>query len=159
MTIKTSVFFLILFSLTGSAADKIYKWVDEQGNTHYSSEKPTNNKANEIQLKTTNKKDVSTAAPSVAEPSNKTKQLSNKEKLDAYLKKDQKLRAKAARKRKTCAKAKTRLKDYKNAMSYRKKDPNSGGYIYLNETKRQKKQRRYQKGIVRLQNNIKKACK
>lgn len=154
---KTLFTLLLLTALTSAvAAEKIYKWVDIQGNIHYSSEKPADNNANEIQITTKQNKDTLTSSST---PSKEKKQLSNKQKLDAYLLKDQKARKKAARKRSTCKRAKTRLKKYKNAMSYRKKDPNSGGYIYLNETKRQTKQRKYQKGTARLKNNIKKACK
>jgi single-stranded DNA-binding protein len=42
---------LCVFSVTVVAATKVYKWVDKDGNIHYSEQKPVNQKADTLQIK------------------------------------------------------------------------------------------------------------
>ena len=42
---------LCVFSVTAVAATKVYKWVDKDGNIHYSEQKPPNQQADTLQIK------------------------------------------------------------------------------------------------------------
>lgn len=42
---------LCVFSVTVVAATKVYKWVDKDGNIHYSEQKPVNQKADTLRIK------------------------------------------------------------------------------------------------------------
>lgn len=42
---------LCVFSITAVAATKVYKWVDKDGNIHYSEQKPVNQQADTLQIK------------------------------------------------------------------------------------------------------------
>ncbi|MCX7544052.1 DUF4124 domain-containing protein [Marinicella gelatinilytica] len=49
---KLSIIFLLCaFSVTAVTATKVYKWVDKDGNIHYSEKKPANQQADTLKIK------------------------------------------------------------------------------------------------------------
>ncbi len=68
-------------------------------------------------------------------------------------------REKKREKQKLCSQAKKELRNYQKNISYRSKDKNSGGYVYLTETKRAQKEQVYSKNITKKLKKIAKICK
>ncbi|HHL31327.1 MAG TPA: DUF4124 domain-containing protein [Oceanospirillales bacterium] len=139
------------------AAEKFYKWTDANGNIHYTDKKPENQNSAVVKVKDlpTQPQSHNINQPSDAEGSEKK---TTQEKLDEYAKQNKKARNKAHIKKQRCREAKQQLQKYKASISYRKKEPLSGGYIYLTEDKKAKQKARNNRRIKQYQKHIKKSC-
>ena len=137
------------------AGQKFYKWTDANGNIHYTDKQPEDKKTAEVK--------VNTSQPHIIENNEnndkKPKAESNtREKLDEYSQRDKINRQNTKIKKQNCKNAKNRLKKFKESITYRKKDPKSGGYTYPGVTGKAKLQAKNQKKIDQYQQNINKSC-
>ena len=154
MRLQTVLFGCLLYFSTATAG-KFYKWMDANGNTHYTDKKPEDKKTTAVK--------VNSFQPQITEnietDDKKSKaESSTRKKLDEYSKRDKIKRQNAKIKKQNCRNAKNRLKKFKESITYRKKDPKSGGYIYPSVTLKAKLQAKNQKKIDRYQQNINKSC-
>jgi hypothetical protein len=140
------------------AVEKFYKWTDANGNIHYTDKKPENQNSAVVKVK-----DLPTQPHSdninQQLDAESTDEKTTQEKLDEYAKQNKQARNRARIKNRRCREAKQRLKEYKASISYRKKEPLSGGYIYLTEDKKAKQKARNNRRIKQYQKHIKQSCK
>lgn len=140
---------VILISTSVSAEQKYYKWTDENGNTHYSSEKPENKKTNEVK--------VNTNQPKVSrniEISNEAETESSTEKnyLEKHKEKKQITKKITKQNKSQCQKARQIEKKYQQKVRMGKTDIKTGETVYLEDPKRIEI-------IQKAKKNINKYCK
>ncbi|RDH82793.1 MAG: hypothetical protein DIZ80_10995 [endosymbiont of Galathealinum brachiosum] len=144
--IKNTVAILLLVYSCFTNAE-IYKWVDEQGRTHYE-DKPVGN-AKEMEINTEKQGHIKV---------NKERELKQQRLLETYEDDLQRKNEEIARKKKKkkklareCYQAKNRLKHYERASSLYDLDKN-GKRITMSNIEREK-------ATAVLRNKIKKSCK
>lgn len=143
---------LLLFSAT--AAQKFYKWVDEDGQIHYSAEKPEDKKTAEVNIRT--KKAVAQAVEvgsvhsQVSDPSS-----AEDEPEKSYLEQKRERQAKAQKlkevKRKICMKAKYNVAKYQRQGRLSRMDPKTGEKVYLEDDQRKQL-------LAKAQQRVRKNC-
>ena len=138
---------ILLLACTSGASAEIYKWVDENGKTHYGDKPPTSDAEN-IELKSSPKADPNLG--SRQEKQRRLLQLLEDDREAAKKKKAKEKAAKAERQEK-CLKAKKELQQVRDAsFLYKKSDDPLNPQVY-SEKERQE--------ITRgLQDDIKKWC-
>ena len=151
--------FLLLIFLTQcvvshARSGKIYKWVDEEGNIHYSENKNTNKKSQEI---TPTELNTSEGQPPQKSKSSQAKV--NKRKLKLYSIKDKNRQRSLYYKKQSCRREKKRMKKLEKSFTYRTKDSNSGGYIYYTANKEARVRKSNQKKRERQRKRVKKFCR
>ena len=129
-------FFLITTSLTSfNALAKIYRWVDENGQTQFSDRPVKGQVSDEVKVDTTKNSygggDVLNRQRDLLNRYDAQDQQSQKNKQQAGRKKENKERAKAA-----CLRAKDKLASYDRGLLYTLDD--QGERIYYSEEKRSK---------------------
>ena len=110
-------------------AQQIYKWVDQQGVTHYSEQSPAGNHAKTIYIHS-HRAETHPSQPPALETANDTKeQLSAEQHLasQAQLPTPEQNRVQ----QQNCATARQELRALENAGRVRQLNPNTGQYIYL----------------------------
>ena len=112
-----------------AAAEKIYKWVDQQGVTHYSEQGPTDENAVTIKIKD-HQVERKTQQTEPAEIGNDIQppDIKPEPEIDAALSKQQ-----LAVQQQNCVTARNKLLALKNAGRVRQLDTASGEYTYLAE--------------------------
>jgi len=118
-------------SLVFSTADaqKIYKWVDQQGVTHYSEQAPAGNRAETIPIHSYRAETQPPLPPALEAASDTHEQLSAEQHLATQTQlptPEQK-----AVQQQNCATARQKLRALENAGRVRQLNPNTGQYIYL----------------------------
>ncbi|GAA4816228.1 hypothetical protein GCM10011365_00920 [Marinicella pacifica] len=120
---------------TATAKQKYYKWTDENGSIHYSTEKPENNQTEEL--------DISTKQPDVpVEPirahaeSETSDEPEEKSYLEQRREKKQKAKKLAQENRERCLDAKHIVNRYQQQVRMSRIDRETGEKIYLDDTKR-----------------------
>jgi hypothetical protein len=122
--------FLCTFIIIGTGclalsatADKVYKWVDQQGVTHYSEQPPADKKAAMAKIKLRQVESKATQ-PQTIESGNEAPQPQSE--VETALSTEQ-----LAVQRKNCVTARNKLRALQNAGRVRQLDADSGEYIYL----------------------------
>ena len=131
----------LLFSASAVAKQKFYKWTDEQGNTHYTTEKPEDKATDEVK--------VNTKQPVILEKSNKQTnktpssqdnpgqdQPEEKSYLEQRREKKQKAKEVAQENKKECQKAKQTISKYSQKVRMSRIDKKTGKKIFLEDSKR-----------------------
>ncbi|WP_154222061.1 DUF4124 domain-containing protein [Marinicella rhabdoformis] len=128
---------LIFLSSTATSKQKFYKWVDEEGNTHYSAEKPENQQTDEV--KVSNRQPKVAQAMDVAEkPQIVTESEEEPEKSYLEQRRENKQKAKetALKNQKQCQKARYTIKKYQQQVRMSRMDPKTGKKVFLDDDKR-----------------------
>ena len=106
-----------------AAADKVYKWVDQQGVTHYSEQPPADKKAVIAKIKLRQVESKATQ-PQTIESGNQAPQPQSE--VETALSTEG-----LAIQQKNCSSARNKLRALQNAGRVRQLDADSGEYIYL----------------------------
>lgn len=146
------ILILLICSSSTLSKQKYYKWVDADGNIHYSQSKPENRKTSELNI-LTGKSQV--AVKNTVDESDES-QEKTAEQLASEVKnkelQEQNRKIKIAQDRLNCETAKKNFQTVQNTVRVRKKDPATGEYYRMGNEERNAlfKQSR---------DNIKKFCK
>lgn len=143
----------VLISNTCFAKQKYYKWTDENGSIHYSTDKPENNETEEIKISTN--QPVVSHKP-VEQQSHQEEHQPKAPEEQSYLEqrneKKQKARELVAKNKSQCQKAKQTLTKYQQQVRMSSIDKVSGEKVYLEDSKRAE--------IIKQANNaVQKYCK
>jgi hypothetical protein len=134
LKMKILIFILvILISNTIFAKQKFYKWTDESGNIHYSSEKPDNSKADEIQIKTNQPKLSQNFEVSNKDENEEILEKSYKEK---HYEKKKKTKETAQENKAHCQQARQTLAKFQQKVRMSSTDKKSGKKVFLDDSKR-----------------------
>lgn len=133
---QLSLIIMILLLNTAIAKQKYYKWTDENGSIHYSTEKPDNTRTDEL--------DVNTRQPDIpAQPVKSetieredSKQPKEKSYLEQRRAKKQKARKLAQENHERCLDAKHIVNRYQQQVRMSRIDRKTGEKIYLDDDKR-----------------------
>lgn len=132
------------------AKQKFYKWTDADGNTHYSQEKPKDQKTDEINVDNSPPPEVVVTNTTKEKVSNN--RLTTEQKITEHYKKKEEAKKTAKKSKKGCIAAKKNLKKFQQAEPFRRQDPKTGKYTYLEDKDRAQM-------IKGLKQVIKKLCK
>jgi hypothetical protein len=141
---------ILLLMMTGMAFGQVYKWVDTNGETHYSDRPPTGNFKSESKLRSSGVVESPATANSTgaaaktghaaAKPKTPAEQEAEfrkrqieKEETD---KKNQKKEAEAAQRHQNCEAARSYLKGLETGQRVAHVDPNTGERSYLDDKQR-----------------------
>ncbi len=138
------VWIMMLLAIYSQASAEIYKWVDQQGVTHYSEKPPANGKVKKIQLKSESAADM-TEKSAVEKPTNNRSRLEKQQKLlralsdDRQQEKEQRQKAERMAKQRirNCAMSKDNLRRYESSSAVYKVD-DQGKRIMLPSSERDK---------------------
>lgn len=146
------MFLLLLINLApgvGVLQAEIYKWVDEQGNTHYGERPPQYGNANEVTIR---------KGPSAPDPVLERHRQRQQKFLDVLQQEREEKKAKQNRKRREreeremrCYRSKDELETYRSAGSLYEYD-GQGNKVYLNDVEREK-------AIKRVEEDVRRYCK
>lgn len=132
---KTIVLLMVLFYMSSSLAQKIYKWVDENGQVHYSSKEPLDKKSERMKIKTQKAQSVTTKPESDENEEENDSEKDAEEEVDPKTKKELEAMDKKNKKR-MCAQAKANLKSLQDSPRVVQKDPKSGEMVRLDDNQR-----------------------
>jgi hypothetical protein len=145
----------LLMVNTAQSAQKFYKWVDEEGNTHYSSEKPEDRQTDEVKVKTKQPKvsqlieNDSNDIDSYREDLNTAEEKTYMEK---HYEKKQLAKELAKENKKLCLDAKAAVAKFQEQVRMSRVDTETGQKVYLDDSKRADI-------IKKAQNEVKKYCR
>ncbi len=125
---------LLTFGLAQSA-QKFYKWTDEEGNTHYTSEKPEDKQTKEVNVKTHQPK-VSQKTTNPSQEQQEPDESTEKSYMEKYYEKKEKTKELAKENKKSCLDAKTTLAKYQEKVRMSQVDKKTGKKVYLEDSKR-----------------------
>jgi flagellar biosynthesis GTPase FlhF len=132
---KIFTFIIVIFiSTTVCAKQKFYKWTDENGNIHYTSEKPENKNANEIKVKT-NQPNLSKNVEENDESEEEV--FIEKSKLEKHNERKKITKKIAQQNKSQCQEARQTITKYQQQVRMSRTDKKSGEKIYLEDSKRQ----------------------
>jgi len=140
---KTIVILLILCAMP-LAAQKIYKWVDENGQVHYSSKKPPGQEAEKLNIRTNEPKPAPEAEQQAAE-------AGEEEEVDDETKAEL-AKLDAQNLRRSCDQAKKNLTALQNSYRVAQQDPDTGEMVRLSDNQRGA-------ALKQAKDNIKEFCK
>lgn len=143
----------MLLSINTSISAKVYKWVDANGQTHYSDKKPENRQTTEVSINKAPKNSINNNQPESDDNSDV------QDKLDDYAKQDKKLRKQKKRKKQKCNAAKKRLNEFKEKWTGDREYSDTGGYVYLSESEKNYRKKHYQEHIGNYQQRVKDDCR
>lgn len=137
---KILALILTLFTITQANAKKFYKWVDADGNTHYSETKPQNKPTTQVKVYANTPTGAITKYQTVkdkqdTESQNGEQQTQEQKDVEEYNKKE-KQRVQTKQDKANCNIAKKNLATLKATTRVRKKDPTTGEYIRMNDNQR-----------------------
>ena len=157
---KLTIFLIsVLLTSTLNAKQKYYKWVDAQGNIHYSETKPKKNNTSEVKIYNKIAKDQVQHYVSRSEKEKLAQQAKNQKEgktqdqveIEEFNKK-QKAKAKKAQDRANCKIAKNNLATLQKTTRIRRKNAKTGEYVRIDDKDRIK--------MLKLSKaSIKKLCK
>ena len=138
---------------SAQSAQKFYKWTDEDGNIHYSSEKPEDKQTDEVTV-STNQPKVSHEIKEGTDESIDVDIDKPEEKsyLDKHYEKKKKANELANENKKSCLEAKATIAKYQAQVRMSQVDDETGEKVYLDDSKRAEI-------IKEAQNEIKKRCR
>lgn len=137
-------------SLSGAAVEAgVYRWVDENGNVHYSDRPGTAEDAAEIQIK--KNKTTASSAPDAAERAVTRQRLLEQYETERMQKREAaaKKKAESKRREKNCAIAKNRLRMYKSSALY--EEGADGERRFLSDAE-------YEKALAKARDDVKRWC-
>lgn len=144
----TKLLMLLVYFTTSTtfASEKIYKWVDANGQTHYTTKKPENKNSQEMNIR------VAKPRPSTAPQINEEKEkVTASERFDEYRKQRENKKKRSVANKKRCNKAKATLARFKEQIHFAHTDA-KGEKTYLEDSQREE--------ILNASNKaIKKYCK
>lgn len=138
---------MILALATGTASAKVYKWVDQTGETHYSEKAPAEQKVSELPV---------TPAPVVDNSGNSNQASQIKRELEAEIKagkanREAQEKAQAAQqaeaRKSMCAEARSRLEMYQQQIPIFTRDANNEK-VYLDDNTRAARIKTLTEGIA-----------
>ena len=134
------------------AKQKYYKWIDADGNTHYSEKKPPGQAVDEVKVRASQPKVVNYETDETAEESSEDSELTAEQKeIEAY-NKAEKERTLIAQNKANCVIAKKNLKTLQDTVRVRRRNPATGEYIRMDDTQRMQM-------MKKAKQNIKDLCK
>ncbi|WP_395374291.1 DUF4124 domain-containing protein [Marinicella sp. W31] len=141
---KTIVVLLFLCAMP-LAAQKIYKWVDENGQVHYSSQKPPGQDAEKLNIKAHDPEPPAPAEEEGAEAPAEEEEADDATKAElAKLDK--------ANLQRSCQQARSNLASLQNSYRVAQVDPKTGETVRLSDSQRAS-------ALKRARDNIKEFCK
>jgi len=149
---KIFTLILALFIIIQADAKKFYKWIDADGNTHYSETKPVNKQTSEVKVYANTPTGAQTSYQSRKE---KTEEESNSEltqeqkDVEEYNNKE-KERVQKTQDKANCKIAKKNLATLQATVRIRQKDPATGEYIRMDDTQRTQMLKKVKKSIKEL---------
>ena len=152
---KILTLILTLFIITQADAKKFYKWVDADGNTHYSETKPVNKQTSEVKVYANTPTGVTTTYQSRKDKEKAAEEESNGElsqeqkDVEEYNKKERE-RVQKKQDKANCKIAKKNLETLQTTTRIRKKDPSTGEYIRMDDTQRIQMLKKVKKSIKEL---------
>lgn len=129
-----TVIAVLFITNTVIAKQKYYKWTDENGSIHYSTEKPENNPTDELEIST--KQPLAPVQPKKAEP-DASEKPSKKSYLEQRREKKAKAKKLASENRERCLDAKHTVNRYQQQVRMSRIDRETGEKIYLDDVKRE----------------------
>jgi len=132
------IFFAALSVFSSLTSAGIYKWVDEQGNVHYSQQPPANTSAQKMKVQHHAPRDVSSyKKPTLKKPG---ASADNSEKNAATTEPEKKPETRAEKKRRlaACEQARRNLKYMSEVGRIREKDKD-GNTVYLSQKQKEAK--------------------
>ncbi|KAA3637992.1 MAG: DUF4124 domain-containing protein [Proteobacteria bacterium] len=138
---------VLLMSNAVIAKQKYYKWTDENGSIHYSTEKPENDKTDELEIST--KQPVVPQKPQEAQPegSENPEETEEKSYLEQHREKKQQAKKLAEENRERCLDAKHTVNRYQQQVRMSRIDRETGEKIYLDDAKREQIIQRAQQAV------------
>lgn len=107
------LFLVLLFSSTTLASEKIYKWVDASGQTHYTTKKPEDQQSQEMNIR------IPKSQPSASKQESDTQDAKpSSERFDEYRKSREENKTKTSAHKKKCTKAKATLNRFKEQVRF-----------------------------------------
>ncbi len=152
---KIFTLILALFIITQADAKKFYKWVDADGNTHYSETKPDNKQTSEVKVYANTPSGATTTYQSrkdkekAAEEENNGELTQEHKDVEEYNKKE-KERVQKAQDKANCNIAKKNLATLQATVRVRQKDPTTGEYVRMDDTQRLDMMKKAKKAIKKL---------
>ncbi len=152
---KIFTLILALFIMTQANAKKFYKWVDADGNTHYSEKKPANKQTSEVKVYANTPTGAQTTYQSRKDKEKAAQEETNSEltqeqkDVEEYNKKE-KERVQKAQDKANCKIAKKNLATLQATVRVRQKDPTTGEYIRLDDTQRLEMMKKAKQAIKKL---------
>jgi hypothetical protein len=127
---KSALILTLLCLNTALAKQKYYKWTDEHGVTHYTTEKPENNQTHEV--------NVNTKQPKVSRPAAKVESQDPDAKSYVEQRREKRQQAKdqAKNNKIKCDQAKQTIAKLKQQVRMSRVDTDTGETIYLEDNKR-----------------------
>ena len=132
----------LIFLSTANGGQKFYKWVDEEGNTHYTSEKPEDKKTDEVTIKTNHPQ-----APKVDPEAQEARRKKSDEFMENHYEKKRKSKELAAVNKKKCTDAKKTLVKFQEKVRMSRVNQETGETEYLEDSSRAQILKDAQKGI------------
>jgi hypothetical protein len=126
--------FIMLISNAATAKQKYYKWTDEQGNIHYTSEKPEGKKVNEVKVGTIQPKSPQNVDVPDKEEKGMFKEKSN---LEKHYERKKIAEKKAQKNKSQCQQAKQAVKKYQQKVRMGRTDKETGERVYLEDSQRE----------------------
>lgn len=136
---KTIILILtLLLSNQLVAKQKIYKWTDADGNVHYTENKPSNTKVKEVKVDTGKSKPKNVFRTNQEDQSADSKEIQSSTDNQAFDEYNQRERNRAAKVQKAerCKVAKKNLATLQATIRVRRKDPNTGEYVRMDDNQR-----------------------
>ena len=142
---------LLLFSNI-DAKQKYYKWIDADGNTHYSEKKPVNKKTDEVKVSTHQPTVISHAEENDDDDStenNDDEKSPEQKAVDEYNKNEQ-ARVSAVQNQENCKIAKKNYATLQNTVRVKQKNPATGEYIRMDDKQRIQMMKKAKESIAKL---------
>lgn len=152
---KIIILILTLFIISQADAKKFYKWVDADGNTHYSEKKPANKQTSEVKVYANTPTGAQTTYQSkkdkdqAANEENNGELTQEQKDVEEYNKKE-KERVQKKQDQANCKIAKKNLATLQATVRVRQKDPSTGEYIRMDDTQRIQMLKKVKKSIKEL---------
>lgn len=152
---KIFTLILALFIITQADAKKFYKWVDADGNTHYSEKKPIDKQTAEVKVYASTPTGAQTTYQSKkdkekeAEEENSGELTQEQKDVEEYNKKE-KERVQKKQDKANCKIAKKNLATLQATVRVRQKDPTTGEYIRMDDTQRVEMMKKVKQSIKEL---------
>lgn len=146
MKLLIIIIIVLLTSNTVLAKQKYYKWTDENGSIHYSTEKPENNQTDELDIST--RQPVLSETSEKAEPEN-SQETEEKSYLEQRREKKQKAQQQVNKNRERCLDAKHAVTKYQQQVRMSRIDRETGETIYLDDSKREQIIQRAQQAVTK----------
>ncbi|KAA3640386.1 MAG: DUF4124 domain-containing protein [Proteobacteria bacterium] len=129
------ILWLCAFSVTALAATKVYKWVDKDGNIHYSEQKPANQQVDTLQIKETKPSPPPQKTMTESEADNSPS--ADEEQAQQRVAAEQSLQAAdQVNKQKLCQQAKDNRDALNASIRVVRIDPKTGQQVRMNDDER-----------------------